>query len=224
MTPFALATDRPPRVLCIGAHSDDIEIGCAGTMLEWAARSPGIEVTWVVMSAAGARAAEARRSVRALLPKAKLEIVLGDFADGLLPADFVRAKQFLASVRERCVPDVVFTHRLEDRHQDHRLIAEMTWQVWRDQLILEYEIPKYEGDLSTPNLYVPLSAKLAHKKTRLLMQHFGTQRSKGWFNEEVFRALMTLRGIECRAESGFAEGFHMRKAVFGFGSNQPPSR
>jgi len=218
MIPFALPLDRAPRILCLGAHSDDIEIGCAGTLLQWARQRPEIEVMWVVLSAAGERAAEARRSAKALLPKQQPQLVIAEFPDGHLPSEFPRAKAFLAGLRERFVPDVVFSHRLEDRHQDHRLIAELAWQLWRDQLILEYEIPKWEGDLGLPNLYVPLDKALAERKLRHLIKHFGTQRSKGWFNEEVFRSLMTIRGIECRAESGLAEAFHLRKAVLRFGS------
>jgi len=200
------------RVLCIGAHSDDIEIGCAGTLLRWLHDFPSVEVTWVVLSAAGARAFEARRSAEALLRRAKsLEIVLGDFEDANLPGDFARAKAFLAAVRARTQADVVLTHRLEDRHQDHRLLAEMTWQTWRDHLILEYEIPKYEGDLGQPNVFVSLSATFAERKVRHLLRHFGSQRSKDWFRAETFEGLMRIRGIECRAHSGFAEAFHARK-------------
>lgn len=204
-----------PRVLCIGAHSDDIEIGCAGTLLEWRQRYPALQICWVVMSTDDLRAKEARKSARALLGSTLTQVILGDFNDGHLPSQFSAAKNFLASVRERFIPDVVLTHRLDDRHQDHRLISEITWQTWRDQLILEYEVPKYEGDLGQPNLYVPLTRKHADRKLRHLMTHFGSQRSKGWFREQVFTGLMHLRGIECRAESGCAEAFHARKVVLG---------
>lgn len=201
-------------VLCIGAHSDDIEIGCAGTLLRWAKEYRRIEITWVVLSAPGARAREARRSARALLRRASaLELVLGDFADSRLPADFARAKSFFDELRRRIDPDVILTHRLEDRHQDHRLIAELTWQTWRDHVIFEYEIPKYEGDLGQPNVFVPIDRAIADRKIRHLFAHFGSQRSKDWFNEGAFRGLMQLRGIESRAASGFAEAFTVRKAV-----------
>lgn len=202
------------RVLCIGAHSDDIEIGCAGTLLRWTREYPRIEIIWVVLSALGARAGEARRSARALLRRAStLELVLGDFADSRLPADFARAKSFFDDLRRRIDPDVILTHRLEDRHQDHRLIAELTWQTWRDHVIFEYEIPKYEGDLGQPNVFVPIDRAIADRKIRHLLAHFGSQRSKDWFNEGTFRGLMQLRGIESRAASGFAEAFTVRKAV-----------
>jgi LmbE family N-acetylglucosaminyl deacetylase len=180
MLPLELGLDRGPlRVLCLGAHSDDIEIGCAGTLLRWIAEHEEVHVTWVVFSAAGLRAVEARRSARALMRGAvTLDLVLGDFLDAHLPAEFARAKAFVGDVGKRTVPDVVLTHRLEDRHQDHRLVAELTSQTWRDHLILEYEIPKYEGDLGQPNLFVPLPDAIASRKVRHLLKHFGTQRSK----------------------------------------------
>jgi LmbE family N-acetylglucosaminyl deacetylase len=200
------------RVLCLGAHSDDIELGCAGALLRWLEEFDRVEVLWAVFSADGARAEEARRSAEALLAgAATFEIVLGDFADSRLPADFERAKDFVVRLHERLSPDLVLTHRLEDRHQDHRLVSELTWQVWRRHLILEYEIPKYEGDLGQPNAFVPLTARQRERKIAHLEHHFSSQRSKDWFNAHTFDALMRLRGIECRAESGFAEAFHVRK-------------
>lgn len=215
MLPLQLAkTGEPLRVLCLGAHADDIEIGCAGTLLRWLSEHERVAVTWVVFSAEGERGAEVRRSARALLRRAdSLDIVLGDLPDARMPGEFDRAKALVAAVAVRCKPDVVLTHRLEDRHQDHRLVAELTWQTWRNQLILEYEIPKYEGDLGHPNLYVPLPASVAARKLRHLMAHFGSQRSKDWFRPATFEGLMSLRGIECRAASGQAEAFHLRKAV-----------
>jgi LmbE family N-acetylglucosaminyl deacetylase len=215
MTPLAL---RPPgtalRVLCLGAHSDDIEIGCAGTLLRWLGEPGPLHVTWAVLSAAGERAAEARKSARALLRgAASLEIVLGDLRDAHFPAEFARAKAFVEALRAGPPPDIVLTHRLEDRHQDHRLVAELTWQAFRDHLVLEYEVPKYEADLGLPNVYVPLPAALAARKVRHLMAHFASQRSKAWFSPSTFDAMLALRGLECRAPSGRAEAFHVRKAV-----------
>lgn len=214
MLQLNLGTDRQHlRVLCIGAHSDDIEIGCAGTMLRWLSEYRSVDVTWAVFSAGGARGDEARASAHALLgAAASHHIVLGDFEDAHLPGDFVRAKAFMEGLKSHGEPDIVFTHRLEDAHQDHRLVAELTWQTWRDQLILEYEIPKYEGDLGHPNLYAQLPATVAQRKIDHLLAHFGSQRSKDWFCAETFSSLMRLRGVECRAESGCAEGFHVRKA------------
>ncbi len=204
--------NQPLRLLCIGAHSDDIEIGCGGTILEWLSTYIHAEVTWVVLCAPGARTHEARDSANALLRKAKQRnLVLRDFQDGYLPAQFNQAKDLFEEFKASGKPDLILTHYLEDRHQDHRLIAELTWQTFRDHLILEYEIPKYEGDLAQPNLFVPLSNDMGRYKVDHLMQHFGSQRSKVWFRPETFFGLMQLRGMECRAESGFAEAFHARK-------------
>lgn len=213
MLPLQFGSDRKRlRILCLGAHSDDIEIGCAGTLLRWLQEYRQIEVVWVVMSAEGARGIEARRSARALLRRAaKLEIFLQDFRDGHLPADFARAKGFLADLAGHARPDVILTHCLEDRHQDHRLLSELTWQTWRHHTILEYEVPKYEGDLGQPNLYVPFTTSVMERKLRHLWRHFGSQRGKDWFSRETFRSLMHLRGIECRAPDGGAEAFLARK-------------
>jgi LmbE family N-acetylglucosaminyl deacetylase len=208
------ARRRALRLLCIGAHSDDLEIGCAGTLLEWLRDRPAIDVTWVVLSAPGERAAEARRSARALLGRASASrVVVGGFHDGHLPAQYREAKAFFEQLKREHRPDVILTHRLDDRHQDHRLAGELTWNTWRDHLVLEYEIPKYEGDLGQPNLFVPVSTVVAKRKVNHLLRHFGSQRSRGWFTHDTFLGLMRLRGIECRAESGLAEAFHARKIV-----------
>lgn len=202
------------RVLCLGAHSDDIEIGCAGTILRWLKEFKSVDVTWVVLSANDERAVEARLSARALLRRAaKVRIILGDFQDALMPADFRRVKSFLNDVRRQCNVDVVLTHCLDDSHQDHRLIAEIAWQCWRNHLILEYEIPKYEGDMGRQNFYVPLSKAIAMRKVRHLLGYFGSQRAKDWFDAEVFIGLMRLRGIECHSYSGYAEAFSCRKII-----------
>jgi LmbE family N-acetylglucosaminyl deacetylase len=213
--PLNLGPDRKRlEVLCLGAHSDDIEIGCAGTLMRWLADYERVDVTWAVLSAAAEREAEARASAAALLePAAGVEFVLGDIADAHFPAHYGRVKAFLQGLARTTAPDVVLTHRLEDAHQDHRLVGEITWQTWRDHLILEYEIPKYEGDLGRPNLYSTLPDDVACRKVDHLMRYFGSQRSKDWFSAETFRGLMRLRGIECRAPSGWAEAFHMRKAT-----------
>lgn len=216
MLPFLLgqAANRPLRILCLGAHSDDLEIGCGGAILQWLRRHAKAHVSWVVLSTAGERAKEAQRSAEALLRgAASKRIVLGQFTDGRFPAEFREIKAFLEDVRRSARPDLILTHRLEDRHQDHRVTSEVTWQTWRDHLVLEYEIPKYEGDLGLPNLYVPLPRAIAARKVRHLLKFFGTQRNRGWFRAETFDALMRLRGIECRAPGGLAEAFHVRKAV-----------
>ena len=216
MLPFLLRQDagRPLHILCLGAHSDDLEIGCAGALLLWLKRHAKAKVSWVVLSAAGERAGEAGRSAQTLLRgAAHKRVVLGEFTDGRFPAEFREIKAFLEDLRRSVRPDLILTHRLEDRHQDHRITAEITWQTWRDHLVLEYEIPKYEGDLGQPNLYVPLTRAVAARKVRHLLKHFATQRSRGWFRKETFESLLRLRGIECRAPAGLAEAFHVRKAI-----------
>lgn len=201
------------RLLCLGAHSDDLEIGCGGTVLQWLASRP-VDVCWVVLSAAGPRADEARRSANALLRRARnVQVVLHEFDDGRFPAYYTELKAALEAVKRSMQPDLILTHRLEDRHQDHRTVAELTWQTWRDHLIVEYEIPKYEGDLGHPNWYVPLTGAAAKRKVDHLMRHFATQRSKSWFAADTFNSLMHLRAVECRAPSGFAEAFTARKLV-----------
>jgi LmbE family N-acetylglucosaminyl deacetylase len=208
----SLRATRPLRLLCIGAHSDDLEIGCAGTVLSLIDGSRPVHVTWVVLTATGEREREARRSAAALLRRAaRADIVLGGFQDGFLPAQYQGVKEFFESLKDRPSPDIVLTHRLEDRHQDHRLAGELTWNTWRDHMIVEYEIIKYEGDLGQPNVFVPLTAPIFRRKTAHLLRQFGSQRSKGWFNEENFAALARIRGLECRAPSGLAEAFHARK-------------
>jgi LmbE family N-acetylglucosaminyl deacetylase len=210
----ALQGDRPLRILCIGAHSDDLEIGCSGTVLAWLKAFPEVDVTWVVLSANDERRKEARRSATALLRAArKSEIILGDFRDGYLPAQYADVKEFFEHLKTSVDPDVVLTHWLEDRHQDHRLVAELTWNTWRNQVVLEYEIPKYEGDLKQTNVFVEVPVRLAQRKVAHLQKHFVSQRSKYWFNPENFLAIMRLRGLECRSSSGFAEAFHARKLL-----------
>lgn len=205
---------EPLRMLCIGAHSDDLEIGCAGAVLTWLGARPAVEITWVVLSAGGKRGDEARRSATRLLKGAAgSRVILGEFRDGFLPAQYAKAKEFFEKLKTSADPDVILTHHLQDRHQDHRLAAELTWSTWRDHLIFEYEIPKFEGDLGQPNAYVPISARVAHRKVAHLERYFASQRGRSWFRDENFLALMRVRGIECRSRSGFAEAFHAPKMV-----------
>jgi LmbE family N-acetylglucosaminyl deacetylase len=215
MLKLELGSERKSlRVLCLGAHSDDLEIGCGGTVLEWLAAREGLDITWVVLSAPGERETEALNSANDLLSRAeRKKVVLRDFRDGHFPLEFERAKSLFEELKASENPDVILTHRLEDRHQDHRLVAELTWQTFRDHLILEYEIPKYEGDLGQPNFYTALSSGAGEAKVKHLLRHFGTQRAKSWFRSETFLGLMQVRGIECRAASGMAEGFYVRKAT-----------
>jgi LmbE family N-acetylglucosaminyl deacetylase len=205
---------EPRRVLAIGAHSDDIEIGCGGTLLKLIEQQAVSEVCWVVLSGGTDRAAEARASAEAMLegvPKA--DIRLCDFPDGFFPYEGQRIKDFFEQLKAELSPDVVFTHQRADLHQDHRVCCELTWNTFRDHLILEYEVPKYDGDMSAPNAFVPIEEHLHRRKIDHLMSHFGTQRSKRWFQEDLFSSLLRLRGMECNSPSSYAEAFFCRKAV-----------
>jgi LmbE family N-acetylglucosaminyl deacetylase len=203
----------PLRVTCFGAHSDDIEIGCGGTILSLLEAGVRLNVRWVVLTGSGARAAEARRGVARFLRKADgAELTLGGFRDGYLPFEGAAVKDFFEGHRHGGRdPDVIFTHFRDDRHQDHRLVSDLTWNTYRDHLILEYEVPKYDGDLGAPNAFVPLSRVVAERKVRHLRGAFASQRSKRWFADETFLGLMRLRGVESGAADGYAEAFYARK-------------
>ena len=199
-------------VLCIGAHCDDIEIGCAGTLLQLARSNPGSTFDWVALTGNADRQAETAAAMRLLLkPASRGRLLFGEFPDAKLPASYAGLKDFFKGLQKLRRPDVVFCHERNDAHQDHRIVNEMTWGAFRDHSILEYEIPKWDGGLTTPNIYVPLSAAQARRKVSMLMKAFGSQRSRDWFTPATFEALMRLRGVECRARSGFAEGFFARK-------------
>lgn len=203
-------------ILCLGAHSDDIEIGCGGTLLRLLAERPGSSVRWRVFSAAGVRAKEARAAARRVLRGAgAAETVLHAFRDGFFPVERGPIKEVFEELKGGAAPDVIFTHARHDAHQDHRIINELTRNTFRNHLILEYEIPKYDGDLVPPNAYVPLSEAVARRKAALLLSCFKSQAGKHWFDESAFLGLMRLRGIECAAPSGFAEAFHVHKCVIG---------
>jgi LmbE family N-acetylglucosaminyl deacetylase len=205
---------KPARVLAIGAHPDDIEIGCAGTVLKLIEQAAISEVCWVVLSGDGERAKEARRSAEALLHDVpRSEVVMRDFPDGFFPYEGQRIKDFFEQLKADFSPDVVFTHQRADLHQDHRLSCELTWNTFRDHLILEYEVPKYDGDMSAPNTFVPIEESLHRRKIDHLMSYFGSQLSKRWFKEELFSSLLRLRGMECNSPSSYAEAFFCRKAV-----------
>jgi LmbE family N-acetylglucosaminyl deacetylase len=202
------------RVLCIGAHSDDIEIGCGATVLRLAESSPGVEFYWLVLSSNPARAREARRSAAAFLRGVRRKTVaVQSFRDGFLPYIGSPVKECFEELKKAFAPDLIFTHFRHDLHQDHRLACELTWNTFRNHLVLEYEIPKFDADLRSPNVFVPVSDPVRRRKLRLLMRYFGTQRSKQWFSEDLFQGLMRLRGIECASPTGYAEAFHCRKLV-----------
>ena len=216
----ALPLPRPGEtlsVLCLGAHSDDIEIGAGGTILGWLAAGVRLHAHWCVLSASGPRADEATASANAFLEGAtERTLEFREFRDGYF-AHSVEIKDWFEDLKRRVQPAVVLTHRRNDAHQDHRHVSSLTWNSFRDHLILEYEIPKWDGDTAQPNVYVPLSAEIMERKTALLLRHFGTQRSKDWFDAETFRGLARLRGMECRAPDRYAEGFILRKAVLSGG-------
>jgi LmbE family N-acetylglucosaminyl deacetylase len=204
------------RILCLGAHSDDIEIGCGGTVLSWISSGVKVEATWCVLSALGPRASEARASANDFLDGAtSSRVVLGQFEDGRFPSQGGELKDWFESLKKEVNPDVILTHRRDDAHQDHREISRLTWNTFRDHLILEYEIPKWDGDLGQPNLYQPLSADVLDRKIAFLLQHFGTQQLKDWFDAETFSALARLRGMESRSPDRVAEAFYLHKATIG---------
>ncbi len=217
MRPLSLA--RPGerlRVLCLGAHSDDIEIGAGGTLLGWLAEGVQLDVRWCVLSANGERAGEARRSAEAFLAGARsAQIELGRFTDTYFPSEGAAIKRWFDELKATCQPDVILTHRADDAHQDHREVSRLTWNAFRNHIILEYEIPKWDGDLGRPNTYVALREAVLDRKIALLLEHFGSQRSKDWFDAETFRGLARLRGMECRAPERYAEAFDARKLRLG---------
>lgn len=201
-------------VLCLGAHSDDIEIGAGATLLHWIATGVKLNVLWCVLSGVGDREGEARRSADSFLAgaeTAKVEIMT--FRDGFFPVEGEQIKGWFEGLKSRFNPDLILTHRRDDAHQDHREVCRHTWNTFRDHLILEYEIPKWDGDLGQPNLYVSVGERTLERKAELLMEHFGTQRSKHWFDKETFRGLARLRGMECRAGERYAEAFFARKLI-----------
>jgi|SRR5690349_17197886 len=202
---------RPLRILCLGAHADDIEIGCGGTILRLLSQRPA-DVRWVVFSGTSKRREEAKNCARDFLKRSKnKKIEVKDFPDGFFPYRGAEIKQYFEKLKAEISPDLVFTHYRDDLHQDHRLLCELTWNSFRDHTILEYEIPKYDGDLGVPNCFVELDEKTCVQKIQHIVKHFYSQQVKPWFTEETFRAMLRLRGVEARAETGYAEGFYGRK-------------
>jgi LmbE family N-acetylglucosaminyl deacetylase len=207
-----LKTGPRPSILCLGAHSDDIEIGCGGTILRLIECLPSAHVDWVVFSSTAVRRQEAVRSAKLFLRRARSKsITVHAFRDGFFPYMGMKIKQEFERLKKRVDPDIVFTHYRKDLHQDHRVLNELTWNTFRNHMILEYEIPKFDGDLGTPNLFVSLDDQTRKKKAEYLDSVFQTQREKYWFSGGTFEALMRLRGVEARSSTGFAEAFHARK-------------
>ena len=207
-------TAGPFKVLCLGAHADDIEIGCGGLILSLIKSGRPLDVTWVVFSARAQREREARRGAAAFLKgAAHTRVIIKQFRDGHFPYAGAAVKAVFETLKKETTPDLVLTHYREDRHQDHRVLSDLAWNTFRDHLILEYEIPKFDGDLASPNCFVTLDRATCARKVKYIQSVFGTQRDKHWFSEETFKALMRLRGMECRAPDGYAEGFYARKMV-----------
>lgn len=202
-------------VLCLGAHSDDIEIGAGATLLSMMDRGIRLEVVWVVLSGAGERESEAKASAADfLVAAASAQIEVKFFRDGFFPEQGEEIKSWFEALKKQVNPDLILTYRRDDAHQDHRHVSRLTWNTFRDHCILEYEIPKWDGDLGQPNLYVPISSDTLQRKIDLLTSNYASQRSKQWFDADTFRGLARLRGMECRAEERYAEAFFARKLVF----------
>jgi LmbE family N-acetylglucosaminyl deacetylase len=208
------ADGRALELLCLGAHSDDLEIGCSGTIMRWLRELRVERITWVVLSGDDQRAREAQLSAQAILAEHPgFRMVTQSFRDGYFPYTAVEVKDFFESLKREVRPDIVLTHYRDDRHQDHRLVSELTYNTFRDHLIFEYEVMKRDGDLGQPNTYVALDEATVDCKVEHLMTHFGSQRDRSWFSGDAFRGLMRLRGIEAGSKSGYAEAFYCRTSV-----------
>ncbi len=212
---FSGDAGAPANILCIGAHSDDIEIGCGGAILRLVQAFPESCFVWLVLSAEGERAVEARESSNAFLANvAEKKVLIHSFRDGYFPYQGDRIKDVFESMKNKFSPDLIFTHSRNDLHQDHRMVSDLTWNTFRNHLILEYEIPKYDGDLGAPNFFVLLDEGVCRKKVGHIISHFRTQKANHWFHEETFWSLLRIRGLESNAPDGYAEGFYCRKMVF----------
>jgi LmbE family N-acetylglucosaminyl deacetylase len=202
------------KVLCLGSHSDDIEIGCGGTVLRLIETFPGITIGWIVFSGGRRRTREAKASaVDHLRGAARKTVIVKNFHESFFPSQVAAIKREFERLKHQWNPDLIFTHYRHDLHQDHKTISELTWNTWRQHLILEYEIPKYDGDLGAPNVFVPLDKRIGETKITHLMRHFATQRSKTWFTEETFWAMLRIRGVEANSPTAYAEAFHCRKLI-----------
>lgn len=210
-----LDTRRVKRLLCLGAHCDDIEIGAGGTVMRLVEEHPGLQIRWVVLGGADpARADEARRGA-ALFTKGagQVQVTVHGFRDAFLPWQGEQVKEAFEALKQDFAPDLILTHHDDDRHQDHRLVSELTWNTWRDHAILEYEILKWDGDLGRPNVFIPVDEAHCRRKVDHLLDVYASQRSRHWFREDVFLALLRLRGVECNSPSRYAEAFYARKMV-----------
>lgn len=214
MKPLRLDLARGARVLCLGAHCDDIEIGCGGTLLRLREARPDLDIRWLVLSGDAVRRREAEGSARRFLGEGgEARVRIEAFRDGFLPYEGGAVKDVFEAAKREAQPDLIFTHYRHDRHQDHRLVSELTWNTWRDHTVLEYEIPKWDGDLGRPDTYVALSPELLERKVKTVLEVFASQSARPWFDADTLRALPRLRGVECNAPGRFAEAFFGRKLL-----------
>jgi len=206
--------DKGLEILCLGAHCDDIEIGCGGSILMLLQQYKINKLSWVVFCSNEERKKEAETSAGKFLDGVEnVNIKILSYRDGFLPDAWRKVKEEFELIKREVNPDLTFTHRLEDRHQDHRIVSDLTWNTFRNHMMLEYEIPKYDGDLTTPNLYVEVDRVTANQKNRIILESFQSQQNKHWLDDELLNGLMRVRGVESVSETGFAEGFHVRKMV-----------
>jgi LmbE family N-acetylglucosaminyl deacetylase len=204
--------DRPIRFLFLGAHCDDIEIGCSGTLLRLVDAYPRAEFHWATLASDPVRAQETEKCAHRLLGNdVTRSVQIDSFRESHFPTQMSELKERIEELKVRTLPDVVFTHHREDRHQDHRTLSDLTWNSFRDHIVLEYEIPKFDGDLGSPNFFVPIPEPVVQQKIDALLECFPSQRDRYWFTEETFRGMMRIRGIEARSHTGYAEGFYARK-------------
>ncbi len=211
---FETAEQEGLDILCLGAHCDDIEIGCGGALLKLIGEYPVRHLKWVVFSSDAERKLEAIRSAEAFLEEVESrEIIVLDYRDAFLPFSAPEIKERFESIKKSFDPNLVFTHYRHDLHQDHRLLSSLAWNTFRNHLILEYEIPKYDGDLGNPNCFVPLTPEQANRKVSLLLDNFPSQSKKHWFDRETFLSLLRIRGMESASPTRYAEAFHLRKMI-----------
>jgi LmbE family N-acetylglucosaminyl deacetylase len=211
---WPFAGKKHSRILCLGAHCDDIEIGCGGAILRLLSEFPGCHVDWVVFSSNPQRRKEAQRGAQLFLRNAaSKKVAVHSYRDGFFPYEGAKIKQQFEKLKKLGDPDLIFTHCQDDFHQDHRMINELTWNTFRNHMVLEYEIPKFDGDLRSPTFFIPLAEPLCREKVSCLHKAYPSQASKYWFTDSTFLGLLRLRGVEARSDTGFAEGFYARKVV-----------
>ena len=214
MFEFEVNSKKGIEILCVGAHSDDIEIGCGGTLLKWLNTKKISKVNWIIFSAEGERKEEAKKSAKLIVPsKIDLNIYFGGFRDSFFPFEGSKIKEYYLSIKKKINPDLIFTNYRNDLHQDHKLVSDLTYNLFRDNVILEYEIPKYDGDLGNPNIFVNLDENIVNRKFQIINECFISQRNHIWFSKDKLSALNILRGIESNNGSIFTEAFYSRKAI-----------